>query len=1196
MSTRKKATSNPLGSLFGGGRKRKGNLEDLIHQFIIQDPNVSAMKLDSKPKNELKKAKKSSKDKETPPSKVSTRSTRRNSEEIETEELAKPKDRETPSKISSQTTRKSSGDIEADDGPMFPDSPDEWSPEKPTKKRASRAKKDTSTTDKKTAKSRASMKSPGQPKKSRWDKYKNRDKNTPNAGGSVIRSAVMAEGDMEEEGMEGFLFDDNQPEDSYHENRLPYWLQEEHIKDDKGRGPNDEDYNPTTLSIPEIEYDKLTSIQKKFWQFKSKYFDKVVAFKMWTCYFFYGNDALLVHRLWDTRLGYYQGKIYSYCHEKSLLQMAPKLLDAGYQLVIIKQTDEYPKNKDAEKARDIFQVLTRGTYTENPGLTYNSQFCLCLYEHDDNVGLAYFDTTTYEFYVGEFKDDENKNNLRTILTKTKPAEVIYYKKYLSEETKNLLKTLPSKPVLSVQYLEDEQFKTLSSVVDDISEMFSPSDESKPPMPDFLTSMKNAVMIELKYQIKSQKKPEEEGKEAEKVNDKEISHYFALKALNMCLNFLKELMLADNVFSMGTFHPYDLALEKKSTLYLDSQALQNLEVLEVEYGSTINESRSLFGYMDKTVSGYGKRMFKKWLISPLIDADAINQRLEAVEDLRNNPVITDFYQNGIKELQDLERLLAKIYSLPNKKRISGLRFEEFVKNKLMDFLNILEQLEKVENIISRFEPYIPNFKNARLKQLVTFRDLQNDDQVLKKRINTRSKQKDQPVPGLFPKVGPILEELKGMVYVKEGLLVPAPGLNLEIDEILANIDRIKEKFQLILEKQRDFFQNRLLKFVHTKQRYELEVSDQVLETVQKPRDYVVTSKRKGFVRYHTPEIEATLQELFGFEMDLQRALVVFMADYFRKFYDKKIYWDQIVACLAELDCLCSLAQFSKSMPSCCKPEILPSGDTPRMELKDMVHPVIASQNPYFVPNDFIMDGKIDTFLITGPNMGGKSTLLRQICLAVIMAQVGSYVPASSFKFTVVDRIFTRIGASDRIVEGKSTFFTELEETYNILMEASRNSLVIIDELGRGTSTYDGVSIAYATLKYLAEYVRCITLFATHYHLLLEEFRLYDNVANYYMASEVDNEKEEIEFKYKFVKGQADKSYGIIIAKMAGIQQDVLDIAKEKSEFMTTEKRNIGFEKSLTDKFNKTIQELEKLEEAQGDSEFEIILHELQHLYH
>jgi len=264
---------------------------------------------------------------------------------------------------------------------------------------------------------------------------------------------------------------------------------------------------------------------------------------------------------------------------------------------------------------------------------------------------------------------------------------------------------------------------------------------------------------------------------------------------MCLNFLKELMLADHVFSMGIFHPYDLALEKKSTLYLDGQALQNLEVLEVEYGNTVSESRSLFGYMDKTVSGYGKRMFKKWLISPLIDADAINQRLEAVEDLRNNQVIMDFYQNGIKELQDLERLLARIYNLPNKKRISGLRFEEFVKNKLLDFMNILEQLEKVEGIISRFEPYIPKFNNTRLKQLVTFRDLEGDNEVLKKRVNTRSRQKDQPLPGLFPKVGPILGELKSMVYVKDGLLVPAPGLNPEIDEILNPlIENREKKFQ------------------------------------------------------------------------------------------------------------------------------------------------------------------------------------------------------------------------------------------------------------------------------------------------------------------------------------------------------------------------------------------------------------------
>jgi len=249
---------------------------------------------------------------------------------------------------------------------------------------------------------------------------------------------------------------------------------------------------------------------------------------------------------------------------------------------------------------------------------------------------------------------------------------------------------------------------------------------------------------------------------------------------------------------------------------------------------------------------------------------------------------------------------------------------------------------------------------------------------------------------------------------------------------------------------------------------------------------------------------------------------------------------------------------------------------------------------FVANSIILEDPMDTFLITGPNMGGKSTLLRQTCLAVIMAQIGSYIPARYFKLNAIDRIFTRIGASDRILEGKSTFFIEMEETFNIVSEATPNSLLILDELGRGTSTYDGVSIAYGTLKYIAEEIGCITLFATHYHLLLEEFKLYKNIENYYMQCEFNERNDEVKFLYKFVKGEATNSHGVVIAKMAGLPQNIIELAKKKAAFMTKEKRNISFERNLLEKFNKTIDELSQIE-LNDSFNPDHLLHELQQLH-
>jgi len=349
-----------------------------------------------------------------------------------------------------------------------------------------------------------------------------------------------------------------------------------------------------------------------------------------------------------------------------------------------------------------------------------------------------------------------------------------------------------------------------------------------------------------------------------------------------------------------------------------------------------------------------------------------------------------------------------------------------------------------------------------------------------------------------------------------------------------------------------------------------------------------------LRFHTPEIEACLRKLLHYEHDFQKVFIPFVCDYFKKFYERNNYWQQVISCLSELDCLCSLAQLATTMDLKCRPEVLPAGDERIFELKDMVHPMAARTNLNFVANSIILEDPMDTFLITGPNMGGKSTLLRQTCLAVIMAQIGSYIPARYFKLNAIDRIFTRIGASDRILEGKSTFFIEMEETFNIVSEATPNSLLILDELGRGTSTYDGVSIAYGTLKYIAEEIGCITLFATHYHLLLEEFKLYKNIENYYMQCEFNERNDEVKFLYKFVKGEATNSHGVVIAKMAGLPQNIIELAKKKAAFMTKEKRNISFERNLLEKFNKTIDELSQIE-LNDSFNPDHLLHELQQLH-
>ena len=233
---------------------------------------------------------------------------------------------------------------------------------------------------------------------------------------------------------------------------------------------------------------------------------------------------------------------------------------------------------------------------------------------------------------------------------------------------------------------------------------------------------------------------------------------------------------------------------------------------------------------------------------------------------------------------------------------------------------------------------------------------------------------------------------------------------------------------------------------------------------------------------------------------------------------------------------------------CKPRILSLEETkgePVLNIEGVRHPCVAAQKK-FIPNTVRMGGQDPLAkLITGPNMGGKSTLLRSTCLAVIMAQVGCFVPADVCEMTVVDRIFTRIGASDRILENKSTFFVEMEETKTLVEQATQHSLVIVDELGRGTSTFDGFAIAKSVLSHLVDTVKARTLFTTHYHMMIDVFKGNPKVEAMQMACEIDEEGN-VTFLYKFVPGAADQSQGIFVAKMAKVFDSVLKRAQEKSD--------------------------------------------------
>ncbi len=943
--------------------------------------------------------------------------------------------------------------------------------------------------------------------------------------GNNIKVKIPNKIQTEEE--EGIFMNDEHSFFDVKNAEMPSFLREETVLDSEMRRPSEECYDPTTLYIPPNELNKYKPLLRQYWDFKKKHFDKLVAIKVWKFYYFYYNDAIAVHKIIDMKLVIWGAQTSTFFHESCLARFFPKLLEAGYKIAIVEQMQE-TKSKDGLIERDVCQILTRGTAIENQELDYSSRFMLALFEDNLQFGLAFVDTTTHEFYIGEIKDQADRSNLRTLLMRHRPVEVVYMKSFITQETLNLIKSISASPVLSMaKFNEPRHFE----------DIFERLEGYFRALPKFLVDIKSQVTLKFKN---------ERGLKLLKM-EKKVPFYLTLQTIGIVVEFFENILLAETTIPMANFIPLDLNIEKKSFLYLDSQALESLEVINVPYlDGSLSEKSSLFGYMDYTVSSFGKRMFKKWVLSPLLSEERIKERQNAVRDLlENNQGFVEYYQGKLKKLPDIERMISRVYNLSNRKRMSAVYFEDFAQNRLKDFLMFLKELKKVEELVVAQETQ--KLQSKRLRELTSFNEVNNQER------------------GLFPRVAKIICEYEKMVKIEDGIPQPAPGTNKENDQILCEIKEVQKALDKYLCVQQKRFNSKEIQYVHARRlRYQLEIPEKLVEGKKRPKEFAIMSKRKGFIRFYSPEIEENLKEMSRLEEELKGVLVPFICAFFKKFYENNSVWRQLISCLAELDCLCSLARLALSMKTKYLPEIIPFCESKSVfQVKGMVHPILEK----CVRNDFVVEKR--TFLITGPNMGGKSTMLRQVCLLTIMAQMGSFVPAEFMQLSLVDRIFTRMGAFDRILEGKSTFLIEMEETRTIVKEATTRSLIVMDELGRGTSTYDGLSIAFATLKYITERIGCITLFATHYYSLVESFRLYKDIGRFTMLAEVDEEKKNLKFLYKFSKGEASRSHGVIVAKMAGLPEMVLERAQEKAESMTKESLSMRNEIFLTEKFNNII---------------------------
>ncbi|XP_071337062.1 DNA mismatch repair protein Msh6 isoform X2 [Trachinotus anak] len=956
------------------------------------------------------------------------------------------------------------------------------------------------------------------------------------------------------------------------------WLQDGRRKDGKRRRQSEDDYDPTTLYVPDDFLNRNTPGMRRWWQLKSQMFDTVIFYKVGKFYELYHMDAVIGVN--EMGLTFMKGTwAHSGFPEIGFARFSDVLVQKGYKVARVEQTETpemmearcktmaKPTKFDRVVRREVCRIITRGTQTysvlDGAPSESQSKFLLSLKEKAEEessgccrtYGVCFVDTSVGYFHIGQFPDDRHCSRLRTLIAHFSPAEVLFERANPSAETRKILKASLSSALqeglnAGTQFWDAQKtLKTLSEedYFKDATGKEQETGSSLPPLLKKMTSESDSLCLTPK-----------EGYE------------LALSALGGSIFYLKKCLVDQELLSMANFEEYvpvDVEMEKaagpasffaqtRQRMVLDGVTLANLEIFQNGSGGS---EGTLLERLDTCSTPFGKRLLKQWLCAPLCNPTSIRDRLDAVEDLMGAQAQATEVSDLLKKLPDLERLLSKIHSIgtPLKGQdhpdSRAVLYEEvtYSKRKIADFLSALEGFKTMQEIISVFAPVLGKFGSTLLRQVVS---LKSDKE------------------GLFPDLSTELKRWETAFDHQKarttGVITPKAGFDPEYDQALTEIKNCERELQDYLDRQKKRLGCKNMAYWGTgRNRYQMEVPDSVSER-NIPDEYEVKSTKKGWKRYVTKESERLFSELQGFEEKRDTALKDCMRRLFYNFDKNYRDWKTGVECMAVLDVLLALSRYSEGGdgPMTRPQVVLPEGDdqvAPFVDLVGSRHPCVTKTffGDDFIPNDIFIGcpgsgetdedkGRALCVLVTGPNMGGKSTLMRQCGLVIIIAQLGCYVPAESLRFTPVDRVFTRLGASDRIMAGESTFFVELSETSSILHHATKHSLVLLDELGRGTATYDGTAIASAVVKELAEKICCRTLFSTHYHSLVEDYSNNPAVRLGHMACMVENEcedpsQETITFLYKFITGACPKSYGFNAARLASLPEEVIQSGHRKA---------------------------------------------------
>lgn len=795
----------------------------------------------------------------------------------------------------------------------------------------------------------------------------------------------------------------------------------------------------------QIDRDKLTPMMKQYFDVKDRYQDCILFFRLGDFYEMFFEDAVVASKVLEIAL---TGKS---CGLEDRAPMCgipfhsansyiSKLVENGYKVAIGEQMEDPATTKGIVK-RDVIRVITPGTVLEGNLLeNKKNNYLLALYKEDENVGLTYVDISTGEVnatYLHSSKVVEE-------IAKIHPTEIILNDLGFMPEIKDIA-------ILSNIYI-NEKFSEEYLDTDILNKYFSK---------EYLRSLKldNSGAIKLSLSI----------------------------LLNYIYNTQKQ--ITSNINNINIYNSSEF-------MVLDMFTRVNLELTQTIRGN--KKKGSLLHVLDRTSTAMGGRLLRKYVEEPLVNKNKIEERLNLIEEIKNDFGLREDLNDILKNIYDIERICGKI------------AFEKVTPKEMINLRNSIEKLPNLKEIID-----LSTAKTLResIENLDTLEDIYNliDEAIIQE-------------PSITIKDGNIIKsefnnELKELRDIsKNGAFMIKEVENREREK--TGVKSLKVGFNKVFG-------------------YYIEITKANLQSAKIDDGYIRKQTLSNAERFITGELKEIEDKILNAEEKIKVLEYEIFVEIRQTIYKNIDRIQKVAKTIANIDVLTSLATVAH-INGYIKPEI---NEENKLDIRNGRHPVVENiiGEENFVPNDtYLNTGENIINIITGPNMAGKSTYMRQSAIIVLMAHIGSFVPAEYANISVCDRIFTRVGASDDLSQGQSTFMVEMTEVSQILRNATEKSLVILDEIGRGTSTYDGISLAWSIVEYIQSHIKCKTLFATHYHELTDLENKFDEVKNYSIA--VKEQGESIIFLRKIIPQGADKSYGIYVAKLAKLPDEVIDRAK------------------------------------------------------